>query len=1533
MSINNPVAAGESITIPVTYSYVSAQTGDVVTSTTAVVLDENNQSVTFNIAAVDDNFAESDEVYSVNIAMPEDTGSFENLVLGNSTVGTTITDNDTTPIAHDDPSGSDYSVTLGNIDLEGSKANWNNEDSTGNLVTITGYDNDGSAGTISYSENVEGVSGQEEGRNDNYELGVSGSPREDQEWPSQQIEYDAKTESSEAISLKFNGLLNKATVGVQHLVGNESGGEVGKWVALYEGSEVASGEFNTSSFNIDTGDKVFDEVRFEALEYTQQGESTGDSSDYFLDSFEGTGPASANTTYRTSEDEMLSVNVSHGVLANDVDQENDALHVFRINGTEVSSGDTVTLTSGALLTVNSEGSFDYDPNGAFDDLDAGEVATDNFTYAIKDVHGNWLETTGGEGPNDDSDSVATATITIIGKGDEYVPNTPLPTATDDVVTTNEDTAYSFSVTDFGDSTSADSIQAIKLLSLPDNGTLELNGTPVTQNQVIDTADIGSLIFTPNENTDVDSSLTFQVQDTNGNWSNPDIVYITDIYVDAVADAPSVSIDLGVPSEVYREISHEGQTIEFTELLGEERGDNNIEGTLNYDYSEASTQTFDFGSEFAGQTVTIEMPVHIEGSWNSGDGVFDDRWVVKANGEEHTFSDYGSPSNDNLDKEYTETITATLNDQGKVVLEFSAATTQKSETVTIKGATATVGTVSTNEVVGFEYPVDLDAALADTDRSESLNITITGVPADAELSDGVKNDDGSWTIAVDGTSYQNDALTITVPGGDQASNFQLTAEAMATESAPGSDDKTVSVETATTSDSTDTVTVPVVDQLPEAESETQVMDFAAEAPEQIDTNIVVTLDVSGSMVKEEFGGVVTLSDGTETTRLQLAKDAIGNMIDSYDAKGNVSIKLVTFSASATDYGWLSASEAKSMINGLSAGGNTNYEAAVDKTTDGYADEIDGARTVAYFISDGEPTTENWGGGGSGSAGGYLDKDYESSWNSFVKSHVDDLNVVALGGDIDDTSYLDLLAGAGSNVSETLHVKDETELMKAIDPIILSVSGDLNDNVTGGDGDISFDSIIIDGTRYTASDFDGGNTVSFDGKGELSVDFDAGTYEYSAKSLEFDADETKTFIVNAQDEDGDTVSFNVNIHVNVDNEASMPEIELNIGEMIAVTQEGYQYDGDEARNANGNGYHTLSYDSYAEALDAQNGTNHDNGSLVYKNVNNAVWNLNDSNDKLFVITQNANDAVINLAQGNNTIIFEKEPGKNVVINVGTGKDTLVLSGQQNDYNLTALNDNNGILSGLITGPNNMSMTINNIDCIAFDDGSTIGDSSLYQGASSTAYFYPLEIEAELEDTDGSETLSNIQLTGLPDDGSVSVTGTGVTANQDGSYTIEPQEDGSISEDVKLASNRELAEDELSDIHASVTAIEANGGDTATTEVNEEGDHFLYGLDNEDDVFIIENEGDEQDSYIENFDIEHDVLDISDVISSEASEDSLSNYLNLSLVDSDEDGQVDDTKISIDQDGKPETQDDVSTVYIQDNQFTDNDLDDMNIDFQND
>jgi VCBS repeat-containing protein len=114
-------------------------------------------------------------------------------------------------------------------------------------------------------------------------------------------------------------------------------------------------------------------------------------------------PVASDDSFSTSEDTALS---AVSVLANDTDVDDDTLTVTEVNGSPTNVGTQVTLASGALLTVQADGSVAYDPNGAFDSLNDGETATDTFTYTVSD----------GNGGTD----TATASITINGATDAPV---------------------------------------------------------------------------------------------------------------------------------------------------------------------------------------------------------------------------------------------------------------------------------------------------------------------------------------------------------------------------------------------------------------------------------------------------------------------------------------------------------------------------------------------------------------------------------------------------------------------------------------------------------------------------------------------------------------------------------------------------------------------------------------------------------------------------------------------------------------------------------------------------------------------------------------------------------------------------------------------------------------------------------------------------------------------------------------------------------------------------------------------------------
>ena len=86
--------------------------------------------------------------------------------------------------------------------------------------------------------------------------------------------------------------------------------------------------------------------------------------------------------------------------APDIDPDGDPLTVSEVNGVVADVGNQIMLASGALLTVNTDGAFDYDPNGQFASLAVGETALDTFSYTVSD----------GNGASD----TATVTVTITG---------------------------------------------------------------------------------------------------------------------------------------------------------------------------------------------------------------------------------------------------------------------------------------------------------------------------------------------------------------------------------------------------------------------------------------------------------------------------------------------------------------------------------------------------------------------------------------------------------------------------------------------------------------------------------------------------------------------------------------------------------------------------------------------------------------------------------------------------------------------------------------------------------------------------------------------------------------------------------------------------------------------------------------------------------------------------------------------------------------------------------------------------------------
>ena len=125
-------------------------------------------------------------------------------------------------------------------------------------------------------------------------------------------------------------------------------------------------------------------------------------------------PIAQDDIETTNEDTVLSDNVlqDNGNGA-DSDVESQPLTVMQVNGVEANVGMEITLASGALLTVNPDGTYDYDPNGQFESLAVGETGMDSFTYQISDGNGGF--------------DAATVSITVDGVNDAPIvvdPNNP-----------------------------------------------------------------------------------------------------------------------------------------------------------------------------------------------------------------------------------------------------------------------------------------------------------------------------------------------------------------------------------------------------------------------------------------------------------------------------------------------------------------------------------------------------------------------------------------------------------------------------------------------------------------------------------------------------------------------------------------------------------------------------------------------------------------------------------------------------------------------------------------------------------------------------------------------------------------------------------------------------------------------------------------------------------------------------------------------------------------------------------------------------
>ena len=299
-------------------------------------------------------------------------------------------------------------------------------------------------------------------------------------------------------------------------------------------------------------------------------------------------------------------------------------------------------------------------------------------------------------------------------------------------------------------------------------------------------------------------------------------------------------------------------------------------------------------------------------------------------------------------------------------------------------------------------------------------------------------------------------------------------------------------------------------------------LVSETPATPTANLVIVLDRSGSMATDPDG------PGGFATRFDLAKAAIADLLAAYDGQGPVNVLVVAFNNASVTSGWLggatAAADASVWIDGLATGNGTNYASAITLTMAAYGTDTPTAdRSIAYFITDGEPT-----------AGQSLsDTNLVGTWENFLTGNdIGAMYAVGVNGNgaainlgaLEDIAFPNVAAD-GNPVIITTETQLSSTLLTTVVPFESLVTGDVLDNDSYGPGGTGYiQSIVIGGTTFTYDPLAG--TVS-DGVnppvagssltavtplgGSLQFDFATGQYSYTAPTLGGSANESFAYTI--------------------------------------------------------------------------------------------------------------------------------------------------------------------------------------------------------------------------------------------------------------------------------------------------------------------------------------------------------------------------------------------------------------------------------------
>ena len=770
-------------------------------------------------------------------------------------------------------------------------------------------------------------------------------------------------------------------------------------------------------------------------------------------SFHDDAPTASFDTNTVNEGALLNVVAGAGVLTNDIAGADGFAVGGGVVGVRKAGGDlTTAVTTGAgtniagdhgTLHLNADGSYTYQAVAN----NVTSNTTDVFVYTIKDGDGDLSTTTltinltdSGLVASDDHEvTVFEKALDTAVTGSDIAAGTVTGSLPGDPGETDAANTLTDNVTGgFGTKTYALVGSATGLY-----GTIQINsnGSYVyTLTKPFDTTPDANNGANPEANRD---SFVYQVTDANGNTST------ATIFVNIVDDTPTASFDTNTVNEGALLNVVAGAGVLTNDIAGADgfAVGGGVVGVRKAGGDLTTAVTTGAGTNIAGDHGTLHL--NADGSYT-----------------------YQAVAN-NVTSNTTDVFVYTIKD-GDGDLSTTTLTINLTDvTLVADNQTRTVDEAALDLI---KDPADLAAGTVTGSNPGSAGETVTGqlgvVGATSYTAQSLTTTHGVFQLNANG-SY---VYTLTSP-------FTKTPAANDGAAFDGVESFGYTARDALGNTVNGTITINVNDDVPKATPASNSGQSAFP-----DTNLLITLDLSGSM--DEASGTGGL------TKLDLAKQAILNLIQQYDSLGHVKVELVTFSSDATNAsgGWIDLNDpaAKAaLVNtilNLSAGGNTNYDAALltDMTAFATSGKLDtpGVQNVAYFLSDGDPTAnQDW-----PQVAGTLNQNgiqpgEESFWiNNFLKTN--HINSFALGmGSGATAGQLNPIAYDGRGAGTDTNGIVVTNLNQLINTLVATVnaspvSGTLVDGgigaTFGADGG-HFQSLTVDGTTYTLN----GNSISVSG----------------------------------------------------------------------------------------------------------------------------------------------------------------------------------------------------------------------------------------------------------------------------------------------------------------------------------------------------------------------------------------------------------------------------------------------------------------------